>query len=132
MRFSLAALVVCACLGCNGGEHTTTVTGTVTFEDKPVTSGVINFRSASGSSALGGGIQPDGSYKADLPAGEYLVRIDSPPQYSQEVDAEGRMSVPKEISPRQVPVDYGSFEGSGLKLSVSGDASSMTKNFALK
>lgn len=130
MRFSLAALTLCLCLGCGGSEPTTTVTGKVTYEGKPVTSGVINFRAVNGGDPFGGGLQTDGTYKTELPAGEYLVRIDSPPEYSQGMDAEGRLSVPKEVSPRQVPVEYGSFEGSGLKATIK-DEGPQTVDFPL-
>ena len=131
MRFALAALITCFCIGCGGGPATTNVSGTVTFEGKPVTSGLINFRAPSGGRPLGGGLQSDGAYEAELPAGDYLVRIDSPPEYSQEVDAEGRLAVPKEVSPRQLPIEYASFEGSGLTATVSADESSQQINFKL-
>ncbi|HEX6961089.1 MAG TPA: hypothetical protein VF175_04430, partial [Lacipirellula sp.] len=70
--------------GCGGGEPVTEVHGTITFNGKPVTAGLINFQ-AEGGQPLGGEIQSDGTYRYELPPGEYQVRIDTPPAASANV-----------------------------------------------
>gem|GEM_PF-3610665 len=100
--YLLAAVVACLLTlstGCGSGGATVHVSGKITFQDKPVTSGLINFLPASGR-PLGGGIQADGTYQYQLPPGEYKVRIDTPPAIPagwKEGDP------PPKMGPRQVP-----------------------------
>jgi len=137
---SLAAIAILPALamlaGC-GGESTTGVSGSVTFNGKPVTAGVINFLPSKGQ-PLGGALQPDGTFSFDLPPGEYKVRIDSPAPAaagSQETSAvSSSIPTPQPASGKpgeaQVPPQYASYETSGLTLTV-GDESSQQHDFKL-
>jgi hypothetical protein len=115
--------------GCGDGESTTTVQGTITFNDKPVTTGLINFMPSQGK-PLGGDIQSDGTYSFDLPPGEYKVRIDSPPPIPAGLQEGSAVTsnTPSLPGPSakpgqgQVPPQFASYDTSGLTLTV-GDES---------
>lgn len=134
----LVALPLIAVLtGCGSGESTTTVEGTVTFNDKPVTTGLINFMPSQGK-PVGGEIQSDGTYSFDMPPGEYKVRIDSPPPTPAGLQ-EGSAAAPNAPSPQspparpgqgQVPPQFASYDTSGLTLTV-GDESPQQHDFTL-
>jgi hypothetical protein len=76
---TIAGLAIVALPGCAKRSKTVSVEGTITFEGKPVTDGIINFLPPKGR-PLGGGINSDGTYSVALPPGEYQVRIDAPAQ----------------------------------------------------
>ena len=64
LRLSVAVLTglhLVGLVGCDSGPATYTVKGVVSYQGKPVTGGLINFKPASGR-PLGGGIRSDGSY----------------------------------------------------------------------
>jgi hypothetical protein len=131
MRAHLVVPLACVALafsvGC-GGPSTTTVHGKITYKNQPVTSGLINFQ-AKGQRALGGGINSDGTYEYEIPPGDYLVRIDTPPAPPpgwKEGDPQDKMG------PRQVPIKYGDFVGSGLTAKISGDSGSQQLDFDLQ
>jgi hypothetical protein len=78
----LAALFVLAAsvgvLGC--GKKVGTVSGTVTYLNKPVTSGEVVFLSEDAKTGAHAHVQPDGSYKAtDVPIGTMKVGLVNPP-----------------------------------------------------
>ncbi|MCC6493071.1 MAG: hypothetical protein IT424_08615 [Pirellulales bacterium] len=119
-------LTVVLLAGCDSGPATYDVSGKITYQGEPVTSGLINFR-ADGQPLRGGGIQADGTYQFNLPAGAYQVRIDTPPALPagwKEGDP------PAKMGPRQVPEKFGSFETSGLTATV--DENTETINFDLQ
>jgi len=119
--------VIVAVAGCDNGPKTYTVSGKVTYKGEPVTSGLINFR-APGQQPTGGAIQSDGTYQFELPAGEYQVRIDTPPAMPpgwKEGDP------PTQMGPRLVPEKFSSFATSGLTATVSGEDSVQTVDFSL-
>jgi hypothetical protein len=124
---ALLGLSVVSLVGCGDGNNTTTVSGTISFNGKPITSGVINFL-AQGARPQGGGINADGSYSFELPPGEYQVRIDTP-QPLPEGWKEGQ-PLPK-LPPRQVPEKYASFNSSGLKANITGNEDPQTVDFKL-
>jgi hypothetical protein len=114
--------------GC-GGESTTTVQGTITFNDQPVTTGLINFMPSQGK-PFGGAIQSDGTYSYDMPPGEYKVRIDSPPPTPAGLQ-EGSAVTSNAPSPQaasgrpgqgQVPAQFASYDTSGLTLTVGSES----------
>jgi hypothetical protein len=117
-----------ACLGCgDAGPARTIVRGKITSGGKPVVSGVINFL-ATGGQPLGGGIGSDGTYEFPLPAGEYQVRIDSPPAVPSDwKETDG----PPKLGPRLVPEKYAAFATSGLTATVKEQGESQTIDFAL-
>jgi hypothetical protein len=114
----LALILLALTSGCGDGVATTTVQGKITFNEKPVTFGVINFKPAQGQ-PLGGELNADGSYEFELPPGEYQVRIDSPPRMPEGYK-EGD-PLPK-LEPGQVPAQYANFATSGLTAVIGGDS----------
>jgi hypothetical protein len=104
------------------------VSGTITFQGKPVTSGLINFMQEN-SRPMGGGIHADGNYQFELPPGKYLVRIDTPPSVP-EGWKEG--DPPSLLGRRQVPLKYSNFKTSGLTTTVGPEDDEKIVDFALK
>jgi hypothetical protein len=123
----LISLSLAASVGCGDGENTTTVTGKISFNGQPVTSGIINFL-PDGGRPLGGGINADSTFSFELPPGNYQVRIDSPPPYP-EGWKEGQP--PPKLPPRQVPEKYANFNSSGLTANITGNDDPQTVDFAL-
>lgn len=124
----LAFLAAIAVLSGCGGNGATEVHGTINSNGKPVTFGRINFQPAEGH-PLGGAIEPDGTYRYELPPGEYKVRIDAPSPTA--VYKEGDPPpTPGRQEPRQAPAQYASFETSGLSLTV-GSESPQEHDFSL-
>jgi hypothetical protein len=80
------ALLLLPLAGC--GAHESAVSGKVTIEGTPLTSGTVVFYPAGGGAAAYGSIQSDGAYTIDtgdsggLAAGEYVVTVvaTTPPQ----------------------------------------------------
>src|SRR5690349_13504580 len=72
---SVAAFLAAAALvaGCGGGEQFGEVSGTVSYDGKPVEDGAITFVPDKGPTA-GGGIK-DGKYSAKVPVGPAKVSI---------------------------------------------------------
>ncbi len=122
LLLSLAVFV-----GCGGRENTTTVNGTISFNRKPVTSGIINFLPRGGR-PLGGGINSDGTFSFELPPGEYQVRIDTP---SPLPDGWKEGQPLPTLPPRQVPEKYASFNSSGLTANITGAEDPQSVDFIL-
>jgi hypothetical protein len=74
-----AAFVICVFTGCSR-PTTSTFHGTVTYNGKPVTSGVIYFLGPAPGMQMGmGTIHDDGTYTAtDVPVGEVRVSFQAP------------------------------------------------------
>src|SRR5438105_2273574 len=78
-------LLLWAITGCGGGRITSTVTGTVSYQGKPVPAGKVSFYGPNDqvASAL---IGEDGSYEAmNVPLGTVRVAVTTPPAPSAEV-----------------------------------------------
>jgi hypothetical protein len=114
-------------IGCNRGPATKNVTGTVTYQSKPVTSGLINFLPEKGR-PLGSGIGSDGTYSVKLPTGKYQVRIDAPAPLPEGFK-EG-MPLAK-LAPPLVPEKYANFNSSGLTATIEEQGSSQQLDFKL-
>lgn len=114
------ALLVATCMlvGCGRGEGGSTVSGVVTFNGAPVTTGVIGFYKA-GTKALGAPISPDGRYSLTIPSGDYQVRVDAPAPMP-EGWKEGQ-PLPK-LPPRPVPEKYATFDSSGITAAINDEA----------
>jgi len=124
----LACLLLVMADGCDDGPSTYTVKGSVSYQGKPVTGGLINFKPARGQ-PLGGGIKADGSYEFQLPAGEYLVRIDTPP----EIPEGWKEGDPHpELGPREVPAKYARFRTSGLTAMVQPSGEPLQIDYSLE
>ena len=77
MRLPTSAGVVALFLALSGcsTDSAAEVSGTVTFDGKPVADGAISFRSPDGSTSTAGGIVKDGKYSAKVPRGTMKVEI---------------------------------------------------------
>ncbi len=83
-------------IGCGGG--TGTVTGKVTFDGKPLTSGNVVFTNANGKGSQSVSIQADGSYKVErMPTGPAKVAVVTSPPPGSETGS--RMPAPKLPTP---------------------------------
>jgi hypothetical protein len=112
------ALTAALAVGCGGAEST--VTGTVTLDDKPIGPGVIVFAPAeSTSNPSDGAIQADGSYflrtsrEEGLKAGAYKVGVTVLDQPDVK-PGERSMEVAKYITPQK----YADPSTSGLEYKV--------------
>jgi hypothetical protein len=124
----LAAIAVALLVptGCGHGKGTgAAVQGKITFNGKAVPYGVIAFSEAGGR-PISAAIQPDGSYAANVPSGQYAVRIDAPPQLPP--DWKEGQPLPK-MAPRALPEKYGNFTTSGLTATVRDESQQL--DFAL-
>src|SRR5688572_18410502 len=78
---AVAALVIAAFLGCGRSDGRQLVSGTVTFQGKPLDQGTIDFYAAGKSTVEAGALITEGKY--EIPAdkgllpGKYLVKIQS-------------------------------------------------------
>ncbi len=131
--FWSACLLATACLsatvGCDSGQSTSSVSGKITYQGEPVTSGLINFLPERGQ-PLGGGLRSDGTYQFKLPAGQYKVRIDTPPAMPADWSEKDGDPLPK-LPPRQLPAKYGKYPTSGLTVTVNEQSSSQVVDFIL-
>jgi hypothetical protein len=125
-RLLLVALVAASVVGCNGGAATKSVTGTITYQNKPVASGIINFLAAK-SRPLGGAIESDGTYSVKLPPGQYQVRVDAPAP----LPAGFKEGMPMPTTSRLVPEKYANFTSSGLTATISDASGSQQVDFKL-
>jgi hypothetical protein len=113
-------LAVSLLSGCGGsGGAGSTVSGVVTFNDAPVTTGVIGFFKP-GAKAIGGPLGADGSYTLVIPPGEYQVRVDAPSPMP--ADWKEGQPLPK-LPPRPVPEKYAMFDSSGIRVTINGESS---------
>jgi hypothetical protein len=139
----LPPLLVLA-LGCGATSNTpSTVTGSVTYNDKPVTGGTITFQ------AEGGGnyplsIQPDGTYSSisEMPPGEMAVSIETESLNKDKKKPDygggrgpGTMEPPPGVGGDvgtyvKIPPKYGDPKKSGLTATLAKGKN--TKNFDLK
>ncbi len=113
----LAAMVTVALPGCQGASNQREVLGAVAFRGSPISNSVVRFFPATGR-PLGAAVQPDGTFSAHLPPGEYTVTIETGlnlPETWKEGDP---------IPPNQpyVPERYRSRKSSDLRVVVEAGA----------
>jgi len=106
-------------MGCqkqDGRPPKADVSGSVTFQGKPVPEGQINFLSGSTGMAAAAVLQTDGKFVVEggLEPGEYKVSITPPP--SEDVAGAPQTSPPKEYP--DIPLKYRSDVTSELKTTV--------------
>jgi hypothetical protein len=73
MRHMVGLLCLAAILGCGDGKST--VSGTVTLDSRPVTSGTITFVKQDGDLVREGAIIKDGSFQAQVLPGQYKIEL---------------------------------------------------------
>ena len=78
--FGPGALLVLAAAAGGCGRSTATLSGTVTYRGRPVTSGEVVFLSQDGTASAHAPIRPDGHYTVTgVRAGTARVAVDNPP-----------------------------------------------------
>ncbi len=96
---------VAALVGCGDSVKTADVSGTVTYDGKPVEEGAISFVPADGKGPSGGGTIKDGKYTATkVPVGNAKVRISAAKVVGaakEDKDAPGRPPLTKESIPEK-------------------------------
>ena len=121
----LVGLLLCGIAGCGGSEGVT-VSGTVTYQGKPVPRGLINFLPAQGE-PRGGPIASDGSYTCQLPPGEYRVIVSAPP----EVPEGWKEGDPPPSGPPAVPFKYAAPQTSGRTATIAAEETEKKLDFPL-
>lgn len=120
-RVTLPATVLsaaaCLLVGCGERQELAPVRGKVTYQGKPLTSGVVMFQPQNGPPARGQ-IQPDGAFELELlgeglgaPLGPNKVRISS---REQPKDTGAEIGLGKLLIPKR----YTDFDTSGLQVEV--------------
>jgi hypothetical protein len=109
-----------ALAGCGGGVGQ--VSGTVSFQKKPVQSGTVMII-GSDSLPYYGSINKDGAFAVEkVPAGEAKVAVNSPDPRGPKARPGGRpVEGRKDVDPKtwfELPPQYGDFNQSGLTLTV--------------
>jgi hypothetical protein len=105
--FLAAALLVIAVVGC--GPSTGTISGTVTVNAQPATSGIISFVPADGKSApVTVDIHSNGQYSAQAVAGPKQVQISIPVVTGKRPEYNGPGAPLIEITEESVPAKYNS------------------------
>lgn len=112
----LLILVMCISAGCGGSQDVAVVTGNVTFDDQLLDRGVVMFFPVEGEAvSLRTGIQPDGTYKLQVPQGEYKVTVN----LFIEVDPALEPGDPGYQEPKSLlPVQFSSVALTPLKINV--------------
>lgn len=124
-----AVALLALTLGCKAQVETTRVLGQVTYKDRPVAGGVVNFFPAAGGRPLAGVIDTEGHYQFDLPAGDYAVAVQSSPKYPVGFKEGDPLPPP---DPHAVPTRYSLQKKSGLTATILKQEEPQTVDFALK
>lgn len=123
------ALLVCCPLLVAGCDRPGMVTGLVTLDGAPLTTGVITFNPAAGGPAAYGTIGSDGRYEVrtgateGLAAGEYVVTIAAnaaAPVAPAEQPAPGSADTGPPILPLLTPEKYADLDRTPLRATVKG------------
>ena len=109
----MAAWLPIALAGC-GGASNATVSGTVTFQGKPLPSGTVAFFGKDNQVASGA-IESDGHYSVQrVPVGPVKISISTPPPPSQEAAASGMPT----LQTIEIPAKYSDPAQSNLTFTV--------------
>jgi hypothetical protein len=130
LRLASAGMIGIVLTGCGPGVPAGTVklTGTVTFDGKPLVAGVFNsgiitFAAKEGNASGSAAISPEGAFTVYLVPGEYDVAVR---------DNGGTMSPPEQPGSRPgyypvvIPARYTSADKSGLSLTAAADSKPVT------
>src|SRR6185369_11794548 len=122
----LGSLVTLAWIGC-GGPATSIVSGTVTFDGKPVTGGAVALFCENGQS-FSGAIQSDGTYRVEnVPVGEATVTVFPEPEADEAArhmdikNVKGNAPLPPPPKPK-FPTKYTEMSTSDLRCKVQAGA----------
>lgn len=111
-------------LGCSNEKPKGSVSGTVTFGGKPVTSGSVLFSDATTGTGATASLDTSGKYRIDsIPTGSYQVAITPPPAPApHERQQQAMQRVP-------VPPKYQNSQTSGLTATVGEGTNEASFNF---
>ena len=110
----MAALMVVVA-GCDAGEQTYEVTGTVSFRGNALSQGAVILHPQQGRSLEPAFIGRDGVYRLEAPAGKYRISIISLPTLESVKKLEETAAGPVQSS---IPGHYGNPDTSGISISV--------------
>ena len=109
----LLALAVCTLTGCGGGDPLgrRAVSGTVTFQNKPLDQGAIRFEPTDLEKGVGGGGAIEGGRyrigeEMGLPPGKYKVWITSPDSVAEAPVGEAPGETPRTLARERIPPKY--------------------------
>lgn len=110
IRMLVPAMALTALEGCGGEPKQLSVTGTVSFNGKPLEDGTIEFTSDSGAGLPVGSMITQGRYELPNPPGlaaaTYLVRINSRGGTREDPDAPPDLEIAAPDSGEQIPRQY--------------------------
>lgn len=116
--------------GCGGGQATGDVSGTVSFDGKPVEMGSITFLPADGNGPSAGGSITDGKYAvAKVPVGAAKVKISGALVTGKKKMYDDASSPVVTTSTELLPAKYSDEKATELKFDV--QKGPQTKDFAL-
>lgn len=80
LRNFLPPCVLLVLLGCGGNKSGGEISGTVTYQGKPLAEGTVAFHPVSGKETFGTQIEEDGSYRiSNVPPGDMKVTVETGP-----------------------------------------------------
>jgi len=130
LRVAAAVALAAACLagiGCGGDVATGTVSGTVSYDGKPIENGAINFLAADGSGS-GGGTIKDGKYTAtNVRPGNNKVEVSGSKVVGQKKLYNTPNSPAQDVTAELVPAKY----NKNTELTFEVKVGSNEKNFDL-
>jgi len=128
LSFSLVIAVILSGSvgGCGTAEPGVSVHGKISFNGKPVTSGLVNF--ISDGSPFGCGIQSDGTFTCSLPPGDYRVIV--VPSIKAPAGWKDGDPMPEVVA--AIPPKYSQPSTSGLTVSIDPTQDSVAVDFALE
>jgi hypothetical protein len=129
LRLASAALIGILLAGCSPGAPAGTVklTGTVTFDGKPLVAGVfsggiINFAAKEGNASGSAALSPEGAFTVYLVPGEYDVAVRDNGGSERIWPAGGK----REFYPVVIPARYLSANTSGISVTAAADSKPVT------
>ena len=96
----LTGFLACTCcwIGCGEGKSTGSISGKVTYQGKPQTTGVVLLADPDAGIGATAVLDASGTYKIlSLPTGEYQVAIGQPPVPTPEQSSQGAQIVKLDI-----------------------------------
>lgn len=130
LRLASAGMIGIVLAGCGPGVPAGKVklTGTVTFDGKPLVAGVfnsaaVNFAAKQGNASGAAGISPEGAFTVYLVPGEYDVAVRDNGGTMRAPDKPGS---PPAYYPVVIPVRYTSADTSGIYVTAAADSKPVT------